>query len=259
MKKRVITAIGIVLFVLPPVLCGGWLLELLGIIVVTTGCWEWLKVIEGSDKWFWRVYIPMVLWILGLYFLPLFGIEIPMLSYWIAGLVYFWTMPVFVPSFTQDACMKTLSLFILYAMTFLSMQMLMVQHKYLWTLVLATYGSDTGAYFAGRAFGKHKMCPAISPKKTWEGFFGGWAAGFVLSFLMSMLYLSDMNPQLNFLLCVLAPVFAELGDLCFSSYKRALGLKDFSNLLPGHGGVLDRIDSLIMNFLLFGFLASIFL
>ncbi|MCF0246665.1 MAG: phosphatidate cytidylyltransferase [Ileibacterium sp.] len=259
MKKRVLTAIAIILFVLPPVAFGGWLLEALGVFIVMTGCWEWLHVMKGSDRWIWKVYIPMVLWILGLYFLPLFGIQIPTLAYWIAGLIYFWSLPVFMESFSQENCMAVLSLLLIFGVGYLAMQMLMAEHKYLWTLIFATYGSDTGAFFAGKFFGKHKMNPRISPKKTWEGFAGGWIAGFVLSFAVSMLYSSDMNPQLNLWICILAPVFAELGDLCFSSYKRALGLKDFSNLLPGHGGVLDRIDSLMMNFLLFGFLASILL
>ena len=120
-------------------------------------------------------------------------------------------------------------------------------------------GSDTGAYFVGRAIGKHKMNPRISPKKSWEGFVGGIVFGFILSLAVSFSYVSNLNPVLNTLLCLLCPITAELGDLCFSAIKRHFAVKDFSNLLPGHGGVLDRVDSLLMNIMLFSVLYTIIL
>ena len=132
-------------------------------------------------------------------------------------------------------------------------------HQYLWTIVFATYGSDTGAYFVGRAIGKHKMNPRISPKKSWEGFVGGIVFGFILSLAVSFSYVSNLNPVLNTLLCLLCPITAELGDLCFSAIKRHFAVKDFSNLLPGHGGVLDRVDSLLLNIMLFSVLYTIIL
>ena len=93
----------------------------------------------------------------------------------------------------------------------------------------------------GRAIGKHKMNPRISPKKSWEGFVGGIVFGSVLSFVVSFSYVSNLNPVLNpvlnTFLCLVCPITAELGDLCFSAIKRHFAVKDFSNLLPGHGGV----------------------
>lgn len=257
MKTRIITAICIILAVLPPVLFGGWLLQILAVIIVAGGCYEWMHVLPGFKKWGLVLYPVMVLWILGLYFIPCFGLQIPMLAYCIAGLMFFWSMPVFMESYSQTSCMSVLAVMAIFSLCYISMQILIPEYHYLWTLILATYGSDTGAYFAGYFFGKHKMIERISPKKTWEGFFGGWITGFLLSWLVSMLYSNGLNTSLNFAICLLAPVFAELGDLCFSGFKRAHQIKDFSDLLPGHGGILDRVDSLLMNMLLFGMLASI--
>ncbi len=111
----------------------------------------------------------------------------------------------------------------------------------------------------GRAIGKHKMNPRISPKKSWEGFVGGIVFGFVLSFVVSFSYVSNLNPVLNTFLCLVCPITAELGDLCFSAIKRHFAVKDFSNLLPGHGGVLDRVDSLLLNIMVFSVLYTIIL
>lgn len=254
MKTRILTSILIILVVLYPVAFGGVALQLLGAFLVIAGSYEWSRNLSGYKTWGIPLTCLLIAWLLGLGFVP----AVYLMPYCIAGLIVFWSMPVFVPSFTLEDSMKILAFMAIMGLAYLSMQKIYLQHHYLWTLCFATYGSDTGAYFAGRFFGKHKMIERISPKKTWEGFFGGWAAGFLLSFGLSFLYGRSLNPTLNLLLCILAPVFAELGDLCFSAYKRGCGLKDFSNLLPGHGGVLDRVDSLLMNFLLFGMLVSLF-
>ena len=109
--------------------------------------------------------------------------------------------------------------------------------------------SDTGAYFTGVFFGKHKMAPVISPKKTWEGFFGGW----IISVGLTVLYGVICNAILNeifelWLLAILAAVLAPLsvvGDLLASWVKRRTGIKDYGNIMPGHGGVMDRFDSVV--------------
>ena len=109
----------------------------------------------------------------------------------------------------------------------------------------ATWSNDTFAYFAGRSLGKHKMAPLVSPKKTWEGAAGGLLGAFVAILLMRHFLLPEL-PLVGTLLYGLAmATFTPIGDLCESLLKRSSGVKDSGNLIPGHGGVLDRIDALL--------------
>ena len=109
------------------------------------------------------------------------------------------------------------------------------------------FSSDTGAYFAGTFLGKHKLGPHISPKKTVEGAVGGVAAG-ALSALLFGLILRAAGFGANLLSLavfgIIGSVVAQLGDLTFSAFKRQYSIKDYGNILPGHGGVLDRFDSI---------------
>ncbi len=118
-------------------------------------------------------------------------------------------------------------------------------------IVLATYGSDTGAYFAGVAFGKHKLIPRLSPKKTVEGSIGGIVLGTIAASIFSYFNPLPISFGASVLVAFVLTITAQIGDLTFSSLKRTKGIKDFSNLLPGHGGVLDRLDSLTFNTLVF--------
>ncbi len=118
----------------------------------------------------------------------------------------------------------------------------------LW-LYAATWAYDTGGYFIGKRFGKHSLAPVTSPKKTWEGCVGGFL--FVVTFLFLFW---RIFPVYNLysgtevaLLSLLLSVFAQLGDLTESLIKRSLGAKDSGTLIPGHGGIFDRIDSLLFN------------
>jgi phosphatidate cytidylyltransferase len=112
-------------------------------------------------------------------------------------------------------------------------------------VLLATYTADSAAYFAGVTLGRHKFAPRISPNKTWEGTLGAIAGG-VLAVLV-LAYILDIGWSfLEILgLAMLFPIFAIAGDLAESVLKRSLKLKDTSNLIPGHGGVVDRLDSLL--------------
>ncbi len=112
------------------------------------------------------------------------------------------------------------------------------------TFVLVVTSSDIGGYAVGVLFGKHPMAPAISPKKSWEGFAGS-ALTCVAVGILSVVYFLDGSLWVGALVGAVAVVVATLGDLIESMIKRDLGIKDMSNLLPGHGGVMDRLDSLL--------------
>lgn len=112
------------------------------------------------------------------------------------------------------------------------------------------FGTDSAAYFVGCAFGKHKMAPVISPKKSWEGAIGGVFGGILLMMLYALILRFGFKFHVSFgaaiLYGVAGAVFCVIGDLIFSVIKRQTGIKDYGNLLPGHGGILDRFDSMIV-------------
>ena len=125
-------------------------------------------------------------------------------------------------------------------------------------LAIGTMMNDIGAYFIGILFGRHKLNPRISPKKTWEGFIGGIVISAICSVLFALIMALvgkpilprfALNEQFYWvpIISIMMPLAGVIGDFVFSSIKRHAGVKDFSNLLPGHGGMLDRLDSLLFS------------
>lgn len=128
---------------------------------------------------------------------------------------------------------------------------------YVWLALIGAWISDSGAYFAGTLFGKHKLSPKLSPKKTVEGFIGGLVSA-LLGYLLVAFVMSKTIPLTNpdvkmfevnyLLLALIAPICSSagvLGDLFASAIKRQTGIKDYGNIMPGHGGVMDRFDSVL--------------
>jgi phosphatidate cytidylyltransferase len=112
-------------------------------------------------------------------------------------------------------------------------------------LLTVTFVGDTGAYAAGRIAGRHKLYPAVSPGKTWEGALGGLVASFGAAALAHAWYLPELGWGHAAAVSLPAAVLGQIGDLCESMLKRAYGVKDSGSILPGHGGMLDRIDALL--------------
>jgi len=138
---------------------------------------------------------------------------------------------------------------LIYIPLFLSSAVLMYHDSSgpLWILFLlgvVTLG-DTGAYYLGTYLGRHKLCPAVSPKKSIEGALGGLAANLLFALVFNLFFFDQVPLVVCLLLAVVVGAFGQVGDLFESQFKRAAGIKDSSSLLPGHGGFLDRIDALL--------------
>ncbi len=117
-----------------------------------------------------------------------------------------------------------------------------------WIIFLCAWTTDTMAYFIGKNFGKHKLLEKISPNKTVEGFLGGIVSCCIVIPIYGMVFYEHLNISLVHLviLSICISIIGQVGDLIASSIKRLVGIKDFSNLIPGHGGVLDRFDSILL-------------
>jgi len=131
-----------------------------------------------------------------------------------------------------------------YVVFFMYHMMLMNNSKFVWLVYIIAFGTDTFAYFTGKFFGKNKLYPEVSPNKTVEGAIGGIIGSTILS-LIYFNYLSINKYFYIIIFSVSASVFSMAGDLTASKIKREYKIKDFGNLLPGHGGIMDRFDSVL--------------
>jgi phosphatidate cytidylyltransferase len=121
----------------------------------------------------------------------------------------------------------------------------MTEYKlFIWIVIIAAFGSDIFAYFTGYFLGKHKMAPNLSPKKTIEGAVGGLIGSSLLSWLFGFIFMKDMA-GVCLLLGLIGGMAGMAGDLTASAFKRKMGIKDYGKLIPGHGGIMDRFDSVI--------------
>ncbi|MEM1270427.1 MAG: phosphatidate cytidylyltransferase [Bacteroidota bacterium] len=113
-------------------------------------------------------------------------------------------------------------------------------------VLLLIWSADTGAYYAGRAFGKRPLFPAVSPKKTWEGYIGGLITAVGIALVLKFTVLGVLEVWHALLIGFFCGAVAPLGDLAESRIKRSVGVKDSGSILPGHGGVLDRFDAMLV-------------
>lgn len=261
LKQRVITAIIIAaLFLSALLFLSPHNFSLMTAVVVTYAAWEWANLASISNKAVGLLYALSVATLLALsgYVLGLFtpgSVSLDTSKSLMAWLAPWWAIALlWVQGYPSSAVIwgscwvRGVIGYLVLVPAWLALVILIhaVQGEWLiFVVVLIVALADIGAYFSGRKFGKHKLAPHVSPKKTWEGLFGGVATNILLVVVLGILLKLDPDQWLMLLGMVSITVLASvLGDLLESMIKRHRGIKDSGNILPGHGGVLDRIDSL---------------
>ncbi len=178
------------------------------------------------------------------------------LLWWFACLILLPQFPFAANHLMQNKLVKSITGILLLAATLVSMTSLRESTAYgvpyVFYLLILIWVADTGAYFAGRTLGKNKLLANVSPGKTWEGVVGGLVSTLILSlFALDILGVPSSQSVFFVLLTLVTVVFSIVGDLSESMFKRMVNIKDSGKLLPGHGGILDRIDSLMAAFPVF--------
>ena len=244
MKQRILTAILIVLLVLPPLILGGLALDLLVAAFALVAVYEITTLIDKKVPW----YGIGVLYLVAMVLARCQDIHYPMfLGLFMIGLFV-------IDIFTKEMGISKISYLFLMTLLFsTAVRGLFSINNMLGSLgliyvILVTYVGDSGAYFIGSLFGKRKLIPRVSPNKTVEGAIGGFVLAFIVSMVFAF-YLLELSIPVIIIASVLLPIMGQIGDLAFSSIKRHFKQKDFGSIFPGHGGMLDRIDSLLFNFI----------
>lgn len=229
----------------------------IGLIVVLGG-WEWANFAGWSSIKDRTIYVSaLILLMLAVYFGKDKYSQLIDTVLWIA--LIWWVISLFIVSRYPDLpdylfnekTQLVIGVLVLLPMWTGLYQLKLNPNSTLWIvyLMFVVWGADVGAYFIGRAFGRRKLAPNVSPGKSWEGVFGGMLAVFLVA-TVAGLYLSGsenfkiLNWVVLFTVSVVVLAVSILGDLVESMFKRNRGIKDSSNILPGHGGVMDRADSL---------------
>lgn len=247
MKERIITGLAILICVLPPLVLGGFWLEVLIIAFVGLGMYEMITVC--FKKLPWLLYVVSLILSICLY---RFSLQMYAVTS-ITMILIFFSISIFNERYSIENSAYLMVMIMIVALTVRSIHLVYNYGNVVMIfIVIATYMTDTGAYFAGRFFGKHKLNERISPKKTIEGSIGGYLLGALASFAFGYFWVDPILPiWFIAILSLVMPAVGQIGDLAFSAIKRHFDVKDFGSIFPGHGGVLDRIDSLIFNLLVF--------
>lgn len=254
MKTRVISAVIALLITIPLILLGGIYFNALALVLGLIGMWELLRYTKMPEYMKYLGYIMYVVMFLFGYFnagrvvlvntcyliIALFVCFIPLIFYHddkvynINDVFYLFSSILFISFvFSLFVFVRSRSLEIVFY------------------LLLITTMTDTFAYLIGRKFGKHKLIPSVSPNKTVEGFVGGLVFCTLIATLFYVFTIGKINIFVLILMTMILSIAGQFGDLVFSSIKRHFKVKDFSNIMPGHGGILDRLDSIIFVLLLY--------
>ena len=247
MKNRIIPAFGIVLVCALAIYGGGIFLNIVLLSIIAISCYEFCSIRKNRFNWF--LMVIMVLFILSMIFFKTRQIGI-MIFY----IIMLFLFAIVTPEINTDDIASCFLMSIIITFACQNILALCAENKsIIGYIVIAAFLTDVGAYLFGMKFGKHKLCERISPKKTVEGAIGGYVVGFITSFAFAAFlnFFSHGMPVYLFFSATL-PIVSQIGDLSFSLIKRTYGVKDFGSILQGHGGILDRCDSLFFCLIFYG-------
>ena len=242
MRQRFVTAIialaalYVVLFHTPAVV-----VQIVIAALILGGAWEWSGFFGTSAISIRMTYVALIATLLAAFSIVLTGFSGALLQislvWWLVALV--WTF--FFPTPIPTALRWVSGAFVLVPLYMALMLLYAADPMILLFALLIVWVADSGAYLTGKNFGRVKLAPAISPGKTWEGVIGGLVAVVLLTIGRS--FWVDTNLSVFVPFCLAVAILSIVGDLTVSMFKRTSGLKDSGTLFPGHGGILDRIDS----------------
>lgn len=253
LAQRVFTAVGLLSALLLIVFFTNSLFFLLILSLVTLlAAWEWTSLSGIRSILKRSLYCCMLLLLCSLSYVVLqdylFVILILSLFFWILALILICTYPRFNSYWNNLYSLGLMGILVLLPCWL--MLFYLRQHDdfifYFLGLIMLVAAADTGAFFSGRLFGRHKLAELVSPNKTWEGVIGGIISCLVLLVIAKTFLQSEkLSWSLVLVLPLLVSLFSVTGDLFESMLKRVRGMKDSGNILPGHGGILDRIDGIV--------------
>lgn len=245
---RLISGVILVLLALLIICSGGWILYFAALILSLIGMSELFRALgirtqTKPDRLELFGYLAAVIYYVFIGLLPERAGWLGILAALIVILgLYVFTFPAYTVNQIVRVVFGVLYVSVMLSCVYLIRVMNSGQYL-VWLIFLAAWGSDTCAYCAGMLFGKHKMTPVLSPKKTVEGAVGGLAGAVILGMLYGIFTTGQIREYM--LICLAGAAVSMIGDLAASAIKRQTGIKDYGTLIPGHGGVLDRFDSVI--------------
>ncbi|WP_246939847.1 phosphatidate cytidylyltransferase [Bacillus pinisoli] len=262
MKQRILTAVLAAAVFLPIVIIGGLPFTLLIYLLATISIYELLKMKKISLLTFPGILSVLLIWVLlypttSINFfseLNVTKVEIALLA--VVFLLSYTVITKNLFTFDDAAFIILATIYIgigFYYFIEINEQGL----KYLFFAMFVIWATDSGAYFVGRAMGKRKLWPEISPNKTVEGSIGGIVCALIIAFIFHMILPINESLLMVIIITILLSIFGQMGDLVESALKRHYHVKDSGSILPGHGGILDRFDSLLFVLPIFHFLQFI--